>query len=481
MKLLAGIRKWIVPTRRVALCALWLGGLALIYWLTPYEPKANWPPQDYEMVLGFLNDDRTVVRLPISRERVSTPTVDPRKFDQPAVLFNAETGRSTRVALGEKVGWVVVDPSRRWLVVSESRSNSRFLLRGNVLRVIDPINGKQQSRIAGEDDPASTWYLSPDGRTVVRHVGSARLACYDTISGALLWTADQYVWPDSERFKTSQPIDWAPCFSGDGKLLAAARPGSVDVLDVRSGQRIARLASVRPAVPLDFSPDGRLLVDEWKVVWDVALAKQRFRLGSQATAARFSADGKTVMASVSLFSECQLRYYDAATGDEAPERRLTLVTGSQASLSFYSLTTANRRLLWASGATVHDPSVIERWLARIPGLGHLGAGRVNHVDRLVDSETGRTLFSGSDPLLAVSNDGRYLVTYAYAKMGGMGRLWELPLKTPWATVLRWGGAWSVVLGAIAWLVWRRRRRREDGAVGRRVTGGQEDKQAQVVV
>jgi WD40 repeat protein len=407
----------------------------------PYEPKAEW--RNGQWVLGFLKDDRTLMTVPMASATRSAVTPVP---GEPVHLFNVETGQKQSVALGERVGWLELDQAGKWLIVSEDVIDPRGVLKGSVLRVIDPFNRKQETRVVVQDSVPDTWHISPDGRTAVHSGVNTNLEGYDVLSGAWLWTA--------------RVCDFGLCFSDDGKLLAAARAGSLDVLNVRSGQRIAKLNSYEAGSPVEFSPDGRLLLVRARFIWDLTLPKVRFRLSPETARARFSADGKSVMALVRSFSGCDLRYYDTATGQEFLGRRVTLLTGPQARLFLY-WPVVNRRVLLAHGGTApSQPNLIEKWLARIPGFERLGEVRDNQVYILLNPESGRTIVRRTDHFLALSNDCRYLVTTKATNV----RLWELPLRTPWRTVVLWGGAWSVVLVAVGWVVQRRRRRREEGAV-----------------
>jgi hypothetical protein len=473
-----GIRKRSLPTRRVALCALWLAGLGLIYWLTPYQPKAiRQPPQD-DMVLGFLQDNRTLVTQPVSQGFIpiyqglpttERQTLGPQLIGAPQ-LFDVETGETRSVPVPLKESWTEIVPQQRQLLarnlraVETDQTGSRLLIQERVdndsveeefFRIIDPSNGKEQCEIAVPYARSARWYVSPDDRVAVRwredrelvlpsFEGHRHVDVYDLSSRKLLWTA-----------RSSGGV----CFSADGNLLAVRNSDSLQILKVRNGELLVPALNCPDfGLPVGFSPDGRFVVGSSGLIWDVSSAKVR-GLDPSIVSALFSADGKTVIAVASFFSRCELRCYDVASGQEFPERRKTLLEGPQARMALY-WPVANRQILWVDGETApSQPNLIEQWLARIPGLERWGQTRNNHVHMLIDLESGRMTALGHDYLRAVSNDGRYLVT---AGESGV-RLWELPLRTPWRSVLVWGGAWSMVLAAVG-LVLRRRERRRGGAI-----------------
>jgi len=102
-----------------------------------------------------------------------------------------------------------------------------------------------------------TMSLTPDGSGVLQMLqpwdSPARKALtprlVDLRSGRVLWTA-----PGIESFPTE--FGAIPVFSRDGRAAAlAAFDGGIDILDVRTGARIARLPAI--ATSMAFSPDGR--------------------------------------------------------------------------------------------------------------------------------------------------------------------------------------------------------------------------------
>jgi hypothetical protein len=446
MKFFSGICKWINPTTGVALCALWLGGLGLIYWLTPYQPKAAWQRAVGEEVVGFLNDHRTLV----SKETDGY-------FAEAAHFLNVETGQTRSIAMPEETYSIDVEPCRRALFIRERIDAITDLARSDVLRVLDPLSGKLKTEVAALDvwETSGNWYVSPDGNTAL-HINDFKVECYDLASRALLWTADRLAYPDS-----------IPCFSDDGRLLATRHVRGIKVIDVRTGRTAASLNVTGPGLhdftPVEFSPDGRMLVDGHGFVWDVTTGRLRFQTDPTGHArgnARFSADGKTILQAFSSPS-CQLRYYDTASGREMTERSATVLRATVDSITL-RWPAGNRRILCADAcSTPYASTALEKLLALIPGFGWLRRPDEDHVYMLIDAESGQMITSGHDYAQALSGDGRYLITENKA---GIRRLWELPLRTPWRTVVLWGCAWSVVPSAAGWLLRFRGRRPEEGAI-----------------
>src|SRR6202521_5465434 len=143
--------------------------------------------------------------------------------------------------------------------------------------------------------------LTADGKTLAR-AGYGRLDLWDVASGKKLHTLKGHTAP-LLRVK----------FSPDGKTLASITggwgpdnvPGEVKLWDVATGkERVALKGHPTRGLALAFSPDGKTLASSAGAVklWDVTTGKERARTlpahANSITCVRFASDGKT-LASVS--------------------------------------------------------------------------------------------------------------------------------------------------------------------------------------
>jgi hypothetical protein len=165
-------------------------------------------------------------------------------------FFDAATGRErsqpfegqmdgTASTLGERVRFVLA-PDGRTLVTTRGRDE------GSGVVAWDVAAGKERLRLADRGLPVA---VAPDGRHVAL-VSGADLVLLSLATGAELWRANR-----GDRRGS------AAAFSPDGKTLAVARgDGGVDLWEVLSGQRRARLAGHEGAVHfVAFAPDGARL------------------------------------------------------------------------------------------------------------------------------------------------------------------------------------------------------------------------------
>jgi WD40 repeat protein len=209
---------------------------------------------------------------------------------------------------------------------------------------------------------------------------------------------------DRALFQAQRSV-YAVAFSPDGKWIATGGEEAViRISDAGSGELVHQLTGhTQPVASLRFSPDSKWLasggVDAAVHLWEAGTWKEHATLaghGSTVTALAFSPDGKW-LASGSL--DTSVRLWDPVAGVEKWVARDT----SGAYVKFLGMGGTNRE--------VRDVAFTPdgRRVVSVTGRESHGGG----VIRFHDVQTGQlaaTLEDGCGTALAVSADGRYLVS-----------------------------------------------------------------------
>jgi RNA polymerase sigma factor (sigma-70 family) len=194
-------------------------------------------------------------------------------------------------------------------------SDGKLLVSGGadwLIRIWDPVSGKELRRLANPSGPLLSLAISPDGRLLAaagEQKDKQAVHLWDLTNGKEL-----------KPVPTPRGTGVAVAFSPSSKLLAiATQEGAVSLWDVASGKEKARFAGhANGTSSVAFDPDGKTLIsggaDRTVRQWDLATGNEKRTFeghGDRVTCVAFARDGKTV-ASASL--DRSIRLWDAATG-----------------------------------------------------------------------------------------------------------------------------------------------------------------------
>ncbi len=177
-----------------------------------------------------------------------------------------------------------------------------------VIRLWDPLTGKERGRWEGQESGAVGITLSPDGRLAA--AGDWRTLRLVEVKGGR----------EVARLGDGKDAVWWVAFSPDGKTVASTGSGAVRLWDVATGKQV-RSFSEGTEYRLAFSPDGKYLATDDtsrnKVrLWEAATGqevRQFVGRGRLLTHPAFSPDGAVLAAADSTGPA---RLYDVATGRE---------------------------------------------------------------------------------------------------------------------------------------------------------------------
>jgi hypothetical protein len=430
---------------------LWAAGVAGIWWLIPVGQ-----PLPEGWFAGFLSDGRTLVTV----SHQMRPDQEPASLVH---LLELDSGNLRTIRLS--------GPAVQGAGLLNSESHDLLKIVHADTRVVSLYDARTGNEVASFPRPLADlypkdfavfiqlWVLSPDGHTtafVNPDEKRPSVEWYDVGSGRLLCRLPGCRGP--------------ALFSPDSKRLAVVDGSSLAILDVATGRETLRLDPTQVKKfksgfwglpqhlppngedwPQEFSPDGSLLLDGYQNVWEVATGRRRFGLpGIFFWNLTFTPDSKALVVWDSAGSDSWLAYYDAATGQEWPERRTPLLKRLDSIRPpWHHLKAQGQCLLAGDRIVIRKPTTFEKGLAKFTGYEGLGEDRTSPVSVLVEAQTGREILRSDHAVWACTPDGRYLVGMDDY---GVPRLWENPPRKPLPLLLILAGAWSIGLALLVW--WR---------------------------
>lgn len=291
------------------------------------------------LIGGFVAlDQRRVAleqrRVAFARELAAAADANLAEDPERSMLLALEAVERTRdgdSALPEAIGSLHEAISRSRLLLNVpglggnldwSADGSIFVTEGpeetGIVDVRDGSTGESVRSWRGDDIDINEVAFSADGELLATAGDDGHLRVWDPATGEGIGAFDT----------GTGGLAWAPSFSPDGSLVAAAWTnedgGTVQVIDIASGEVLSRLERAR-VFGTDFSPDGSRVVvasieEPGLVVFDVRTGEEVLFFGEElgtSRDARFSPDGRWI---ASGHTDGIVRIWDAATG----ERRFTV-------------------------------------------------------------------------------------------------------------------------------------------------------------
>jgi hypothetical protein len=231
--------------------------------------------------------------------------------------------------------------------------------------------------------------------------------------------------------------------SPDGKYLAIMRPPGACVIDIARKQQVGEIRGGGPAL---FSPDSRRLMDTNQNVWDILPGGIIQRL-SGAGECVFASGGKHIASIDNESGTVRVKFRHLDTSEE-----FSSAGGlPQAGFGIFQAIGDDGDLVCLIEARADDNRTKIREI--LAWLGFKQKPGLSFHWQLIDSRSGALVRQGNDALLAVSSDGRYVVSSD--PRSAHVKLYELPERRSLLFIAIASGIWS----AVAFIVprwWRRR-------------------------
>ncbi len=164
------------------------------------------------------------------------------------------------------------------------------------------------------DWPGLPWrrvHLSPDAKTIAAEETNGPLSLWDVATGKCLHTYEGYRWHGDYPF----------VFSPDSRSMVVANwkdmAGILHHIDIATGKR-RTLGKHLAVMCLAVSPDNKRLYsggsDSSVRCWDIAAAKEVWKVKQWTTRMALSLDGRTLAVEVANAPQHAIRFLDASTG-----------------------------------------------------------------------------------------------------------------------------------------------------------------------
>ncbi|MGH7170236.1 MAG: WD40 repeat domain-containing protein, partial [Gemmataceae bacterium] len=257
----------------------------------------------------------------------------------------------------------------------------------NIVRVWDPLVGKETAQLRGHKEGIEVVAYAPDGKRIATASQDGSIRLWDAATGR-----------EIRRLEAKDGMVYATAFAPDGRTIASGgRRRAIHLWDVATGQE--RRAFGNPGgmtLRLAFSPDGKMLAtrrfEEKDIrLWDVAKGESIRQLAGPRAGCpslAFSPDGKTLAAGG---DDATVHLWDVLSGEKLRTFAIPLQPGQVKRVLSIALSPDGRNLAVGYG---EGDCTVRLWeLAsgqeRLRFEGHCGA-----ITSLTFSPDGMLLASG---------------------------------------------------------------------------------------
>jgi hypothetical protein len=435
---------------------LWLAGLTMIIVYSPAGYRAL-NLADGENVAGFLGKSHELVTVidsnPVTAHRLSWWE---REYDVHGMVGLRRSMVSGPSPLGDQVYVRNLDRDTNRLLllarplpiyaVALCENGRRLCIEyGSIIQrflsIVDVKTGKEIRTFPASD---FQWNISNDGRRLAYHDlcdQGRKFMCVDVDDGRSSYT--EVVGRDGDGF-----------VSPDGKYVAISKPPGGHVIDVEGKRRVSTITS-RPRA---FSPDSRLLREFNGNIWDLGSSRIicRERERPSLFDCVFADRGRKI---ASLFGR-RVTFLDLDTNEELTSEPCLPETESYVAYQgplppWLAAVDADGNFVRVWGPQDRQ-TLVEHLYGLLEKLGYEQQVTVTSPSdcwALIDARSGAVMHKGSGGLIAVSDDGRYVVSSD--EEGRHVKVHELPLRRSLFFIVIAGGAWTALAMMVScW--WRRR-------------------------
>lgn len=340
--------------------------------------------------------------------------------------------------------------------------------------VMDLTENRVVYRLDAHTGAVNALDVSPDGSLALSGGDDGIMLLWDSQTGEIVHRYEGRMGPLSA-------VAFRPSDSGTGiqSAVSASDDGSLILWDIETGEALRTFGPDDPATDtidghtarvnaLAFSPGGGQMVsassDTTLIVWDVdsgALVHRMEGHGSSVLAVAFVPDGSSIMSGSEDYT---IRQWDAATGEEispvdapvgghvycldvTPDGQTALVCAHD-EIHFWNIAQWREEWWLADNRAEGDGDLVSLSLSADGSC--LVGGTANGVVRVWNNEIAhemRRFDTDGTPLgtLAISDDGRYLLTGTHGYCGGI--LWDVDSGTAVGQFRSAGGDGLWSLGA----------------------------------
>jgi RNA polymerase sigma factor (sigma-70 family) len=264
----------------------------------------------------------------------------------------------------------------------------------NLVRIWDPLTGKQTSELAGHKSGIEVVAYSPGGK---------RIATGSQDTTIRLWDATTH--QEVRRLEAKDTMVYAMAFSPDGRTLASGgKRKAVHLWDVATGRELCSFDNPGSWVSrLAFSPDGKWLAtrgfeEKYIRLWDVAKGEPIRRLAGPAAGCpslQFSPEGTMLAAGG---DDAAVHFWDASSGEKLRTFAVSLQPGHFNRVLSVAYSPDGRSL-----AAGYDDAIVRLW--------ELASGQERLRFEGHRSSVGSLAFSSDGTLLASGGSDRIIMVW----------------------------------------------------------------------